>query len=494
MSEFERRARTTNLDVRYNREPARASNAMIGNLLLAIGIALLALLFTVQPGSAASPQQTTATCTVQAARLNLRVGPGTNYRSDQLLDRGTTLRATGRNSASTWIKVTVTGTGVAANKQGWVAYGAQLATCTSAISRLPVATAPPATGANAATPATGTSNTGTSSGGNTNPRPLPAPIALAPLPTGGGGAEDLQGELVTDQDDFDLEPNPNAERPNDPNAPDYIVFSDRINLALDITRRPSTGPITLVNFTLTEDETGETVWAATIDDPQALRTDPYCFFGGEPDECVEVDLRAGATWPLSDTPVRNGRYSLSMDAENTPRSDEDSISSRLWFGTIVVDSSRLRGGSGGNTTSSGSSSASVTPTPTLAPPVANRDPVIEFIETEPGTNATDIYEALTFQVAAWDPDFGFDDGDGIDYLYMDVNDPDGNVVAWVEYNAPLFCGFGEDDGGCGIWWFYENDYTWPNGDDILYGVYTLYVNAVSVDGGESEATLDVVLQ
>lgn len=446
---------------------AKAKGRILINVVLSAMIALGILFACSRMGEAVSPAQNTATCTVQANKLNLRAGPGTNYRSDALLNKGTSLRATGRNSASTWIKVTVTAT----SKQGWVAYGPQLATCSSAISRLSVATAPPATGANAAT-----------TNPSPNPNPVPEPIALVVLPSGGGGTEDLKGNLVTDQSNTRLVPDPNS-----PDNPKTIVFSDRLSLALDLTTLPRTGPISYVSFSLVEWESGEEVWFDTIEDTEALKNDPYCFFGGG-DDCVEVDLRAGATWPNSNIPVTNGLYSFSMSAENTTTDPEDIGASRNWFGTIRIDSPRIASGS----TSSGGNTSSTEPT--AVPPVADQDPVIEFFETAPGTTDINIFEALTFQVVAYDPDVGTGNGDGIEYLYMDLNDPEGNVVAWAEYTEPFFCGFGGDENGCFTWWFADNDYTWPNGASIEYGNYTLYVDAVGFDGSETEATMDVILQ
>lgn len=439
------------------------------NLFWAAVAAAVAVLLLVRTTQAAPLAQNTATCTVQANRLNLRAGPATNYRSDELLDRGTRLRATGRNSASTWIKVTVTAT----NKQGWVAYGPQLATCTSAISRLPVATAPPATGANAARPNTGTGGT-----------PLPDALALVVLPTGGGGADDLQGNLITNQNDAQFVRNPFADGANDPDNPAYIRFTNRLGLALDLTRRPPSGPITRVDIYLTDNETGDIVYNLTLENAADLRVDPYCFFGGTPNNCAPIDLRAGATWPGTSDPIRNGQFDLQMSAENTPTEEDGNFSSRNWFGTILIDSPRLGAVAG----------ATPTPSPSPTSPAAS-DLVIDFIETAPGESGTEIYDALTFQVAVWDPDVGAENGDGIDYVYMDLSDSNGNRILWTDYIAPPYCIFGQDgDEGCNTWWFGDHDWQWPFGGDIESGVYTLYVNAVGTDGSEAEATLDVVVQ
>lgn len=443
----------------------RPKTRFLVNLFWAAVTAVVCLLWLFDVSGAAPLNQNTATCTVQANRLNLRAGPATNYRSDGLLDKGTRLRATGRNGASTWIKVTVTST----NKQGWVAYGPQLATCTGTISRLPVATAPPATGANAATPNSGSGGT-----------PLPSALALVVLPTGGGGANDLQGDLITNQSDAQFVRNPFASGPNDPDSPDYIRFTNRLGLALDITRRPPAGPLTRVDIYLTDNATGDIVYNLTIENAEDLSVDPICFFGGAPSNCNSIDLRAGALWPSGD-PIGNGQYDLQMSAENTPTDEDGDYSSRNWFGTILIESPRIGGAS------------SATPTP--PPPAAISDPVIDFIETAPGESGTEIYDALTFQVEVWDPDVGAENGDGIEYVYMDISDSNGDRLLWRDYFAPPYCIFGQDgDEGCFTWWFGDHDWQWPFGGDIDPGVYTLYVNAVAVDGSESESTLDVVVQ
>jgi hypothetical protein len=78
-------------------------------------------------------------------------------------------------------------------------------------------------------------------------------------------------------------------------------------------------------------------------------------------------------------------------------------------------------------------------------------------------------EQIVFQLLVYDPDFGTQDGAGINSVEMTVFDPNGGVVQTrTEQNAP-YCSFGNDQPQCPAWVFAEHDYRWPNGTPVCRG-------------------------
>src|SRR5690606_27135396 len=104
------------------------------------------------------------------------------------------------------------------------------------------------------------------------------------------------------------------------------------------------------------------------------------------------------------------------------------------------------------------------PTPTFTPtPVTSQPPadlVADIVRTGVDGAGDFVSGALAFQVLAYDPNVGNDDGDGIDYVDLVVVGPDGGVVYAKREETAAYCAFG---GGapCQPWVFGDNDSSWP---------------------------------
>lgn len=125
----------------------------------------------------------------------------------------------------------------------------------------------------------------------------------------------------------------------------------------------------------------------------------------------------------------------------------------------------------------------VTPTPTDTPwptdtPTPTNTPAPEMplfgqvVQTGAGQNSDSVSGALVFQVVAFDPNVGSNDGDGIDSVVMQIFDSNGKVYERQENNA-AYCAFAGGEPDCNIWFFHDNDNKWPDGGSVNYGAHTL---------------------
>lgn len=239
--------------------------------------------------------------------------------------------------------------------------------------------------------------------------PLPAPPVLVVLPPGpGGGPEDLDGNLVASPDDVNV-------YTNDAGV-DIMLFEDRIALAMEITSVPDGAEVDYVDFQFIDD--------FSLDESESISTDAseaddiasdnpiICSFGVDDNDCSSVDLDDDATWPGTGTPIHNGYYLFSA------RVYLDNGSARSWGGIVEIRNDNLPpdpAESEGGTTESGEGETGEGETGEGESSVSNDyAPEAMLVETAPGTDDPNILEELAFRVAAWDPDIGDDDGDGIE--------------------------------------------------------------------------------
>lgn len=78
-------------------------------------------------------------------------------------------------------------------------------------------------------------------------------------------------------------------------------------------------------------------------------------------------------------------------------------------------------------------------------------------------------QQIVFRLFVYDPDFGNNDGAGINSVDMQITDPNGLVVqSRTEQNA-AYCVFGGGEPDCSVWKFAEHNNQWPNGTPVCRG-------------------------
>lgn len=127
---------------------------------------------------------------------------------------------------------------------------------------------------------------------------------------------------------------------------------------------------------------------------------------------------------------------------------------------------------------------------------AGDDIVIEMMQT--GRNHSDsvVREELVFQVRAFDPREGDDDGDGIRSVDLIILDQDENELYRRREQNAGYCAFSGGEPNCQIYNFAENDNEWPNGEPVREGEdYTLRAIANARDGRQAffETTIQIDL-
>jgi len=98
-------------------------------------------------------------------------------------------------------------------------------------------------------------------------------------------------------------------------------------------------------------------------------------------------------------------------------------------------------------------------------------------------------QQIVFQLLVYDPDFGTQDGAGINSVEITIFDPNGLVVQTrTEQNAP-YCSFGNDLPECPAWKFAEHDNLWPNGIPVCRGQGYQAIMTVNAQNGSNEGAL-----
>ncbi len=126
---------------------------------------------------------------------------------------------------------------------------------------------------------------------------------------------------------------------------------------------------------------------------------------------------------------------------------------------------------------------------------------VTVAQVGPDSDAATVTDALVFEVHANDPNWGPDNGDGIQRVDMSILDANGTVLyarSHVTYNsppAPVYCAWG-DYSACGAWVFKDKYNLWPNGQPIQNGAHTLKAVVTGHDGNTKTITqaIDVQLQ
>ncbi len=131
---------------------------------------------------------------------------------------------------------------------------------------------------------------------------------------------------------------------------------------------------------------------------------------------------------------------------------------------------------------------------TSGPQAPQRPIEVQIVETGPGTSGDLAIGALTFRVAANDPNVGPNDGDGIEYVDMWVYGPDGREVRYRREQTAGYCIFQGGEPECNVWNFADHDYNWPEGEGIEEGMHRLVAIAKADDGREEKIEKMVEVQ
>jgi len=384
-------------------------------------------------------------CRVLVQTLRLRSGPGTQYEpplGGVSLD--TALELLGRSADSGWVNVRVPDSGL----MGWVSAGSQYVACNVPIGGLQVAAAP-------ASPTTAPTATPTNT-----PRPTPTtPVTvIQPTPTspvfvivpGTGANGDVPGNLRTGLGIAGVEDG-------------IMVFTRQIWFFAD-PQLPDGRDVDHVVFRIFGNEQN----GGALDRTES--TAKYCVFGGGEPNCNVLNLGAGAVWPDSGLPVLNDSYQVStliyLDG------DDEENPSGSWFATFRIRSPDLPDAFVENTNT-------VPEEPT--PPVEVPDIQVEAREFGPGSLDTFIQGQISFQVAAWDPAVGSNNGDGIESIILRIYGPSG-LVHEREERAAAYCAFGGGEPDCTIYSYADNGYVWESGASVEPGAHTLTADVVADDG------------
>lgn len=404
----------------------------------------------VSAAATSTPRSAVATatplCVVRAnPNLNVRGGPGTVFAPLGTVRFNAQLRPLARNLDASWAEVQTLSSGL----RGWVATGAQFISCTIDLTTLPVGILPPTpTPAPTSTPVPTLPPVVVPPPTPTLP-PIPTLPPLVVLPGGGPGGGGWSGALVTGL---------NIGNVSSGNA----IFRDRVFFRAEIDRTPNNRRIDRVDFRI-QDEFGDEFYGRTE------RTYGYCAFGGGEPACNVLEIRRGARWPETDREFCNGDYTVFADIFL------DNGDSATWNSPFTIDHPDLPrcGDEGGQ----------------------HADLEAYIAQTGPGHTDSTVYGALVFQVVAYDPDRGFDDGDGIRSVDLRIFDPDGREVYQRTENSAAYCAFAGGEPECNIWYFSDNGDVWPSGEPVrYYEPYLLRGRVNAEDGRTTEVEMRIFIE
>jgi hypothetical protein len=98
-------------------------------------------------------------------------------------------------------------------------------------------------------------------------------------------------------------------------------------------------------------------------------------------------------------------------------------------------------------------------------------------------------QQIVFQLLVYDPDFGSQNGAGINSVEITIFNPNGEVVQTrTEQNAP-YCAFGNDLPECPAWKFAEHGNQWPNGFPVCRGQGYQAIMTVDAQNGSNQDAL-----
>ncbi|MEZ4866971.1 MAG: hypothetical protein R3C14_36955 [Caldilineaceae bacterium] len=119
---------------------------------------------------------------------------------------------------------------------------------------------------------------------------------------------------------------------------------------------------------------------------------------------------------------------------------------------------------------------------------------VELMETGDGNRSFLVRDELAFRVRANDRRVGNRDGDGIDFVTMEIFDENGRRVSNHRENNAGYCAFGGGEPDCNTYNFEDHDNRWPNGDPVRNGEeYRLRAVARADNGRQQRFETTVVI-
>ena len=377
------------------------------------------------PTPTSTPTAAAEVCTVTVSpALNVRSGPGLDYTPPIGGARqGVQLKPLSRNAAATWLEVEIGASGVV----GWVTSSARFVECTFDILTLPIGLTPPT-----AVP--------TTKPDATDPPPVANPLdPIGIVIRGPGERGDLAGDIYT------------AEYAGAENQP---IFRNRFFVELYV-YDPKVGDTTGDGIDRVEFEVfqnGNSVYKRTE------RTERFCVFGGGEPDCDVIRLGRGLNWPGTDNPMEADQYTMNIRA--VP--DDSNRREANWTYDFELDFDDGRQTGGGEQV---------------------QDLVIRFAQTGPNSTSSDVSGALVFQVEAYDPNRGNNDGDGIENVKHEIFGPDGERVYERTEGNVRYCAFAGGEPDCNIFDFADANFRWPGTDkQVEFGRHTLRATVKATDG------------
>ncbi|MFN8488616.1 MAG: hypothetical protein U0350_13530 [Caldilineaceae bacterium] len=121
-------------------------------------------------------------------------------------------------------------------------------------------------------------------------------------------------------------------------------------------------------------------------------------------------------------------------------------------------------------------------------------PVVKIVQTGANTTADLLQENLVFQVVAYDPATGSQDGAGIDFVKMLILNSQGDAVYQKVEHTAQYCAFGGGEPTCNSLAL-AGQPQWPSTDAPLQpGVYTLQAIVYALNGTHTEVEKRVTLK
>jgi hypothetical protein len=411
-------------------------NAMAGALPLAPAATTVRA-----PTATPTPQRL---CTVRAApNLNLRSGPGTVFPVIDVLPVNTQLRPLGRNADASWVEVQPLPDG----RIGWVAAAPRFIECTFDLMTLQLAASPPTPRPTATPSPTPTpSPTLPPVAVPTAPPPTLPPVVVLPGPAPGDAS--WSGALVTS---FNLA-----------NLSDGVaVFRNRIFFRAEIERTPNNQRVERVDFRIL-DALDEEIYRRTE------RVSGYCSFGGGEPTCNVLEIRRGARWPDTERALCNGDFTV---AATIVLENGDAAT---WRSPFRIEHPDL---------------------PLCGQETPRSELVVRIAQTGPDHVADVVYGALVFQVEAYDPTRGGEDGAGVRSVDLRIFDPDGREVYQRTERNAAYCAFAGGEPDCNVWRFGEHGDAWPSGEPVRYGEpHRLRAVVTAEDGRSASIEMTVTIQ
>ncbi|MCX6044891.1 MAG: hypothetical protein NT075_07240 [Chloroflexi bacterium] len=288
--------------------------------------------------------------------------------------------------------------------------------------------------------------------------PTPTPIVIDDLPVDGeNGNLSLRGDRTTKEGRYVLLPQIPRDQVTTP-----MVFRGQIALRVEVfdpQRGEKDGAgIQAVTFSIIDNETNDVVY-------QNQETSaPFCLFGSNEPLCsLLIFAQTNFRWP-NGQPIYNGRYTAQIVIQ--PQSGDNAT----WNFNFSIAEAKQR-------------------------PAATSELVGEIVQTGAGNTDNALTDSLVFQVEAYNPDVGANDGDGIDHVDMDIFGPNGKRVYHRVESTVHYCAFGGGEPDCTLFSFDDNYYRWPNnGPAISNGQYRLVATIHATDGRSKTVETNVEIR